>query len=356
MSQLVDNYYLSLGEVMFAFGFLVGIKVGLGYVMNAIMKVLRDDPTPTSDQVETPAIVADDPGQRSIALGRRTLFIGLATAWTFSALIQILPMMVIVSKHQYLSHATEFDPIWLVQFSTWFSGVWFWDSTAANIISILIQISIALIVYLGRKHFVGKIGVWLSLIFALLQWIFGGGVNHLFAAPHMVAVNFPGSALLVVVISALLLLPTTYWEQARFTMWLTRAVTGFYLLAALWQITAFVRMPMTAMASTLGVQHDAFALILVTGQDLFRQEITTYGAWIIAGLALIWLYAAVVSIRWVQSRVSMILVILLFLIEWWFVEGFGCAPHYLLNVGMMPLLMFLMWSLHLMNHTANIHK
>ncbi|MCI0182274.1 MAG: hypothetical protein OWR52_10440 [Acidibacillus sp.] len=345
MSQLIDNYYLSLGEVMFAFGCLVGIKVVFGYVMNAMMKILRDQPTVDHEKEDSHSTTLVESTAR-MPVERRILFLGLSGLWTFSTLVQVLPIMVVVTKAQYLKATSSFDPMWLQQLVRFFSGIWFWDPTACNIITILVQISIVLTLYLGRGHFIGKIGVWVSLVFGIIDWIFGGGVGQLFAAGHVPISLFPGGSVLIIVISILLLIPTRLWDTVNMNTWGTRTLGIFFLLAAAWQLLGlFLYKQASPLIETITFRHDPIARDLLAGHVWLNHWLFSHADSTMIVLIIIWLFVAWTAFRQLlQHPLWAWLVTLLLLVEWWLIEGFGLGLHYLVHTGMIPGLLILLFA------------
>ncbi|PWI57399.1 hypothetical protein [Sulfoacidibacillus thermotolerans] len=356
MSQLIDNYYLSLGEVMFAFGFLVGIKVVFGYVMSAVLKILRDEPAQADNRENKPEQRVAASAQDLQNFGRHTLWVGLAGIWLYSGVIQILPMMVVVAKDRYVNSVISYDPGFVTTCIQWFSNYWFFDPTAANILSVLVQFSLALLLYLGREHFVGKIGLWVSMGLAFLDWVVGESFGRLFAISHDSVSGFPGAALLVMFLSILLLLPRKWWEKGRALRFGSRVLGGLFLLVALSQLVH-----MGGRSSSMHLTGQVVSSSL-TPEFIFLSHIWLirtfeyHSEWISVALFLIFALGAYVSVRALERRVLVYFLIVFLLFVWWMIESFGVAPHYLLNIGMVPGFVIVLWAFHRTKQHANKYK
>lgn len=86
-------------------------------------------------------------------------------------------------------------------------SAWNADPIIANVIASLLQIAIGLLLLIPVQDKRFKTGLYLSIAWGMAVWIFGEGLGMLFAGSASFYTGAPGSVLIYVLISALLLFP-----------------------------------------------------------------------------------------------------------------------------------------------------
>ena len=75
----------------------------------------------------------------------------------------------------------------------------------ANLIAALIQLFIGVLLIIPFQKKIRNVGLWLSIAWALIVWIFGEGLGNLFTGSATLYTGAPGAALLYLILAVFLL-------------------------------------------------------------------------------------------------------------------------------------------------------
>jgi len=303
---LIGQYYAILLDVSIGLLFAVGFKVVGGYIMKWMLTWFKDSPSPIT---QSPMKVKGDQ-----ASGPRLWFWGgLALLWIAGGLAQIRPALITTQVHTLLARLGGVgQPAFVTSLLENSARVWAAHAIAYNILSILLQILIGILIWLGRGKWVGYAGVGLSLICGLLLWVLGEGFGDLFVRGGSVLTGIPGAGLLIAIASLLLLLPKRMWQSEK-TRWYARLLQSvFWLAAAIWQL---VWLDLNRNSSSqVGILHSAWWNILA----LCLFALFGVSPWLKRGKRyLVWLTIAWLAVSWwVEHQFT----------QYGFVLGIGTAP------------------------------
>ncbi|MHB1685569.1 MAG: hypothetical protein ACYCYO_22615 [Bacilli bacterium] len=353
-SSLLADYYSSLLDVLVAFGFLVVFKVAGAYVMRAVYNTVRDTPADSGQSGGAPAHTRQSASSVSWSArsrGYRFLWLTLVLYWAASGLLQVRPVMVLESSAAYLASLQLLhQPHWLGSALSWAAGIWFWDPTASNIISILLQISMSLTLYLGRRYAVGRVALWVSLVLALWEWVFGEAFGGLFTGMASAFTGFPGAAAVVAMFSMALLYPAVNWQNGRAALLFSRVLAGCVAVLALWQLSpsGYLWRSDHLLRQLAGVRADAGA-----DASWIAPAIVSGGVIgpFLNGLFALLLIVVVIQLfpwsgrAWVTVEAAAIL-----LLFWLLGQAAALPGRFALGVGPLPLLAMAVIALHLDIH------
>lgn len=137
---------------------------------------------------------------------KRILTICLGGFWLLDGILQLQPAMFtnvfvntvltpnLQSQPSFIEHIVSFG-------ITIFSLNIFWF----NLASALIQLFIGILLIFPFQNSAQRFGLWLSIIWALIVWIFGEGFGNLFTGNATFYTGAPGSALLYLILAICLL-------------------------------------------------------------------------------------------------------------------------------------------------------
>ncbi len=157
---------------------------------------------------------------------RRVLLYGLAALWLLDGLLQMQPGMFTMDMiSTIMQPAATGEPGWLNGLINWSIHLVTPHLVMFNWIVAALQLLIGVLLLIPRKRLV-DIGLWLSIVWGVLVWVFGEGLGQLLTGSATFLTGAPGSVFLYVVASVLLLLP-----EERLSWWRSRRVD-----AATWTV------------------------------------------------------------------------------------------------------------------------
>ena len=157
---------------------------------------------------------------------RRILLYGLGALWLLDGLLQMQPGMFTMDMiSTIMQPAANGEPAWLNALINWSIHLATPHLVLFNWIVVALQLLTGVLLFLSRKWLV-DIGLWLSIVWGLLVWLFGEGLGQLLSGSATLLTGAPGSVFLYVVASVLLLLP-----EERLSWWRNRRVD-----AATWTV------------------------------------------------------------------------------------------------------------------------
>lgn len=249
---------------------------------------------------------------------------GLGGLWLLNAMLQAQPSMFTATGMlgNVLLPASQGQPAWIAGPMGWGAEVWASHAAAWNTAAVLLEALLGCLILLGRRWpSLGRIGLALSIGWALVVWYFGEGLGGLFAGSPTYLAGAPGSAFLYALLAGALLLPAAVWSSRRLLIGLRVVAGGFWAVGALFQmapmfwtslglasvlqnvammplpfgLTALDEQLVTAMAAAPIVWNAAFcavmlglALALVLGHGGRTPYILALAWFVLFWLALLW--------------------------------------------------------------------
>ncbi len=146
---------------------------------------------------------------------RRRLVLGLGALWVLDAILQMQPGMFTMDMiSTIMQPAASGNPTWLAELIHWSIRLVTPHLVPFNWSIVAVQLAIGLTLLSGHRVLV-RTGLWASLAFGLLVWVFGEGLGQLLTGSATLLTGAPGSAFFYAVSAALLLLPAGRWTHHR---------------------------------------------------------------------------------------------------------------------------------------------
>lgn len=179
-------------------------------------------------------------GSEWMGAPRQVLLRGLGVLWLLDALLQMQPGMFTMDMiSNIMQPAATGEPGWLSALIGWSIRVVTPHVVPFNWGVVVLQFVIGILLLMPWRQIV-RIGLWLSVVWGLLVWLFGEGLGQLLTGTATFLTGAPGSVLLYVAASALLLLPEDRWwppgrgrrpDLATWTVALTLILGGLLQLS-----------------------------------------------------------------------------------------------------------------------------
>ncbi len=336
-SELLANYYLSLWEVLIGLSFLVVGKVIGGYVMKYVYDLVRDDDDHPAGR--------EKKARRSPPVGsRRLLWAGLASLYAVSGLLQIRPVLVTASPAAFFAAVAPQSEGAFVHGAVGLAvHLWFVDPTASNIMSVVLQWSLAALLWFGRERLVGRIGLYISLTVSMLEWIFGEGFGFLASSAGYWA-GAPGAGLLYAWGAVLLLLPDGAWRSGVVRRVGMRAAAAYFALGAVLQVSHIAQWG--RMAAEIARWNQRFVPLGLIVWPSFTLRAPAHGAagWFaLATVAMLLLALLLWRAEW-QAAGTVLSLVAVFVL-WAGLRGFGSTVHFAINAGEFPVFAIVLLSI-----------
>ena len=146
---------------------------------------------------------------------RHILLRGLGVLWLVDGLLQMQPGMFTMDMvSNIMQPAATGEPTWLSGLIGWSIHVVTPHLVPFNWGVVVLQLLIGTLLLMPRERLV-RSGLRLSVVWGLTVWLFGEGLGQLFTGTATFLTGAPGSVLLYVVASVLLLLPGERWPRPR---------------------------------------------------------------------------------------------------------------------------------------------
>lgn len=225
--SFLSTYYLSLFEFVGAIVFLVIFKVVMLLVMEKMSRSLADDPHPEDLKAKKKVI--------HIPIPYRIVKHSIATFLLISGLLQIRPNILFVQPATWLAHqqvgvASPYD-----SFLTLFMhhGMWI------NIWSVVIQLSLAGLLWSFDQVTATRIMAGLIFLFGLFTWIYAEDLGRIGAPNPTFLEGSPGTGLLLALTVILLWVPFHSWRTLFVRHMVIYANAGYWFLFAIVQWLPF---------------------------------------------------------------------------------------------------------------------
>jgi cytochrome oxidase Cu insertion factor (SCO1/SenC/PrrC family) len=278
------------------------------------------------------------------AAARRLLRIGFGIVWVFDGLLQAQPAMAAGLPSQVVEPGVTGSPAWVQHVVNWGATGWSLHPVQAGAAAVWIQIGIGAWLIAAPSGWASRLGGLVSVGWGLVVWVFGEAVGGIFAPGQSFLFGTPGAVLFYCAAGVLIALPEVRWRSAllgrQVLATLGLFLAGMAVLQAwpgrgFWQGTLHGHPgPLASMVSAMAGTPQPHALsALLRG---FASVATSAGLAInlIAVLALALTGAAFLAgafapgvrlsaVRSLVVRPGLILLLVVCLADWVFIEDFG---------------------------------
>ena len=276
--------------------------------------------------------------------GRGFLRIALGCMWVLDGTLQAQPAMAGNFATQVIAPLNNSQPSWLQDLIRWEVYLWQDHAVVFDVATVLIQIGLGISILAGKDTVAGRIGLWMSIGWALAVWVGGEAFGGLFAAGASELFGAPGAVLAYAAAAGLLLLPIRAWDNGKVTkvirsglgvvllfgallqmipfegFWYSHRLSSMFSAMAATPQPGFLSVPIASISRSAAAQPDLWnvgiiAVMAILGVGLLAGRARSAWSWAIA----LWLFA----IWWLSQ-------------DFGFLGGVGTDPN--LNI---PLLMLL---------------
>jgi cytochrome oxidase Cu insertion factor (SCO1/SenC/PrrC family) len=295
-------------------------------------------------------------------VARRLLRIGFGVVWVFDGLLQAQPAMAAGMPSQVIEPAAATSPTWVQHLVNWGASPWSLHPVQAGAAAVWIQIGIGAWLIAAPSGWISRLAGLVSVGWGLVVWVFGEVIGGIFAPGQSFLFGAPGAVLFYCAAGLLIALPEVRWQSALLGRQLLGCLglflAGMAVLQAwpgrgFWQGTAHghegtLASMVAAMAGT--PQPHALAALLrgfasIATSDGFAVNLIAVVALALTGAA--FLAGAVApgarlpAIRTTAVRPALILLLVLCLADWVFIEdlgflgGLGTDPNSMIPVALL---------------------
>jgi hypothetical protein len=188
-------------------------------------------PSPSS-----PAPASATPAERRArGEGRRLLRLAFGGLWVADGLLQARATMGPGFVPDDLRPLLPGQPAWLEAALHWSIRVWSAHPLHVDAATVLVQVGIGLAIAAGGDDLLGRAGLWLSIGWAAVVWVFGEGLGGVLQHGASFVMGVPGAALAYVLAASLLLLPTEWWWTDKAARLARAATAAFFAVGAVLQ-------------------------------------------------------------------------------------------------------------------------
>ncbi len=279
---------------------------------------------------------------------RKRIWYGLGILWLVDGILQAQPAMFTpVFPDMVLRPTIDGQPFWLRVLLQFGLSLWRQHPVFNDAMALVVQILIGLLLIAGYERRAGKVGLWLSIGWGMVVWVFGEGMGGLLSGSPSLLSGSPGSALFYIILSIVLLMPNAWWEYGKLPNYLRISAAIYFFIGALWE----------ALPSTGYWQSDN--LLSVFGKsagmpqpDWIRAEIEWVATsayhhpflWNFGIIILLCLIGYLILKKNIYIFDSIILYLFLFMI-WWMGQDFGFLGGYGTDVNTIPLIGLVLLSM-----------
>lgn len=323
---IVRAFHVALGR-QGAFILVVLVLLFMGW--NALRSLQYRRAVARGDEYPPPrsAAVAPEP------VARRVVRIGFAGLWIVDGLLQLQQAMPLSMPSQVLQPAAATSPRWVQDLVRFGIDAWTRHPTSAAASAVWIQIGIGMFLLVAPRGRWSRAAGLTSVGWGLIVWVFGEAFGGLFAPGLTVLFGAPGGVLLYVVAGGLLALPDRAWADRRLGRAITAAAGVFLVAMAIlqaWPGRGFWQGGLSRKPGTLGGMVQQMA---ATPQPHFiSSAVAWFGSFDVAhgwGVNLFAVAAlAVTGLSLISGRrrllyPTVVVLIVLGLADWLFIEDFG---------------------------------
>lgn len=264
----------------------------------------------------TVAKFVDRADSATLPRGRDALWWGLGVLWLLDGLLQVQPAM---SSSMFVDMVfaanLQGQPSWYLHFLGNFIQFWTNHQIVMAVVAVYVQLTIAALLILGRNRRMGRLGLWLSILWGCGVWVFGEGMGGILTGSPTWISGSPGAVLFYIAGAILLLVPDKLWYSGRVARVASKGMSFFWLMAAIaqaWPGSGFwgphglfgvfqeaaampqsglIAAPIVAVATSVqahpALWNTAFVAIMLTLSIGVYFEI---GTRLVIGLSVIWLF------------------------------------------------------------------
>jgi hypothetical protein len=161
---------------------------------------------------------------------------GLGALWLLDGLLQLQPgMFTMAMLHNVMQPLAQGQPGWVQQALAWAIGIMTPHVAAWNLAIVVVQLAIGVLLLLRQPRWV-RTGLWLSIVWTAVVWLFGEGLGGVLTGSASVLTGAPGSVLLYGWVAVLLLLDDKYWRWGPGFNGVRDGIGIFWGLATLQQL------------------------------------------------------------------------------------------------------------------------
>ena len=276
---------------------------------------------------------------------------GLGAFWIFDALLQLQPKMFgpdFVSN--ILAPTLANQPKFISDLLSLGIKLYSINISVANIVVIIIQAGIGILLFFPGNPKKFRAGLYASIIWGLIVWIFGEGLGGLFTGTASFYTGAPGAVLVYVLISAFL-----FWPEKVTAKFLSKAAGIFFVILAALQFQPTFWSADGLQSLVEGASGDAINFISApatfVADLLARRPVTVNIILIVIPLLLgLWLILK-------PNRTVAILTLIFLFLVWWLGQDFGTLTTLITGTAtdpnLAPLLALLIFPLFALPQTKN---
>ncbi len=267
----------------------------------------------------------------------------LGAFWLLDGLLQLQPRMFETAMlHTVMEPLVVSEPTWISDTVSWAIRIMTPHVVLWNLAIVAVEILIGSLLLFGRQGPAVRVGLWLSIGWAAVVWLFGEGLGGVLTGSATVVSGEPGAVLLYGWMAVTLLLSDRHWQFGRRLSAVRDAPTVFFGLGALQQMAPLFWTPMglaSQFQSTWSLepaffQHTMFWVVILA----YDHPVAVNLAFVI-GLAYV---AGALATRRGGGVVYLVAGALMF-IMWWCGQGLGAIfTGFSTDLNTMPLLALMM--------------
>jgi cytochrome oxidase Cu insertion factor (SCO1/SenC/PrrC family) len=278
------------------------------------------------------------------AAARRLLRIGFGIVWIFDGLLQAQPAMAAGLPSQVIEPGATTSPAWVQHVVNWGVSPWSLHPVQAGAAAVWIQIGIGAWLIAAPSGWASRLAGFASVGWGLVVWVFGEAFGGIFAPGLSFLFGAPGAVIFYCAAGVLIALPEVRWRSAllgrQVLAGLGVFLVGMAVLQAwpgrgFWQGTVHGHPgPLASMLSAMAgtPQPDALSALVRGFASLATRAGFAVNLIAVVALALIgaaFLAGAVApgtrlpAVRTMIVRPGLILLLVVCLADWVFIEDFG---------------------------------
>lgn len=322
---LLSTYHAVLIDVILILVFLIGFKFFTTYLMVIMTKWFDDEDEDEDAPGKKPAKSSHSATSKGIPFARKVLWIGFAALWILNGVDQFRSIMVAQSAQTLVQASLSGSPTWLGPLLQWIDHLWAQRPIWSNISSAVLQLIMGLLLLLSRDKMIGKVTLWVSIIFSLFTWVLGEEFGILLHSGGSFLIGGPGAGLLYGLTALLLLTPVDAWRNNRSSEWIRVGFSLFWLLCAGWRL-----IPVTGLWTRTGVLENLqriepnvpwLAFLHSQTMSIFASNPAVWN------LVLVVIFLSLAALTWwkFESSVGLAVPLLWILLSWVLGQGIGMA-------------------------------
>lgn len=276
--------------------------------------------------------------------GRGFLRMALGCMWVLDGALQAQPAMAGNFATQVIAPLNNSQPSWLQDLLRWEVYLWQDHAVVFDVATVLIQIGLGISILAGKDTVAGRIGLWMSIGWALAVWVGGEAFGGLFVVGASELFGAPGPVLAYAAAAALLLLPVRAWDNGKANKIIRSGLGVVLLVGALLQMVPFegfwyshrLSSMFSAMAATPQPGFLSAPIASISRSVAARPDLWNVGAIVVMAILGIGLLAGRARRAWSWATALWLFAIWWFSQDFGFLGGVGTDPN--LNIPLLILL------------------